>query len=121
MFVSGVPGTLCASGNEGDRYGEEPGKAVLVKTFNNYRVPQLNEHNSHLTPDDFVLFAASILSTNTQQRCAFWHWSTSANTRGSGWISCKLLMLLVRERGFEPPTPWSRTRFCGSLKCVEIE
>ena len=23
---------------------------------------------------------------------------------------CKLLILMVGERGFEPPTPWSRTR-----------
>ena len=25
-------------------------------------------------------------------------------------IHCKLLKILVGERGFEPPTPWSRTR-----------
>ena len=25
-------------------------------------------------------------------------------------IQCKLLNLMVGERGFEPPTPWSRTR-----------
>jgi hypothetical protein len=34
---------------------------------------------------------------------------------------CKLLILLVGERGFEPPTPWSRTRFQRLLKSVEIE
>jgi hypothetical protein len=28
----------------------------------------------------------------------------------SGKCSSKLLILLVGERGFEPPTPWSRTR-----------
>jgi hypothetical protein len=28
------------------------------------------------------------------------------------------LKKLVRERGFEPPTPWSRTRFHGLLKSV---
>jgi hypothetical protein len=33
----------------------------------------------------------------------------------------KLLILMVRERGFEPPTPWSRTRFLDLLKSVEIE
>ena len=26
------------------------------------------------------------------------------------WKGCKLLKILVGERGFEPPTPWSRTR-----------
>ena len=28
---------------------------------------------------------------------------------------------MVGERGFEPPTPWSRTRFSDLLKSVEIE
>jgi hypothetical protein len=37
-----------------------------------------------------------------------------------GKNTCKLLILLVGERGFEPPTPWSRTRFRGLLKSVEI-
>jgi hypothetical protein len=27
---------------------------------------------------------------------------------------------LVGERGFEPPTPWSRTRFHSLLKAVEL-
>ena len=32
-------------------------------------------------------------------------------------IQCKLLILMVGERGFEPPTPWSRTnnRFTNLL------
>jgi hypothetical protein len=30
------------------------------------------------------------------------------------------LKRLVGERGFEPPTPWSRTRFRGLLKSIEI-
>ena len=30
----------------------------------------------------------------------------------------KYLKTLVGERGFEPPTPWSRTRFQGLLKSV---
>jgi hypothetical protein len=34
---------------------------------------------------------------------------------------CQSLILMVGERGFEPPTPWSQTGFCGFLKCVEIE
>src|ERR1017187_603968 len=29
---------------------------------------------------------------------------------GLGAFDCKLLKTLVGERGFEPPTPWSRTR-----------
>ncbi len=32
----------------------------------------------------------------------------------------KPLKRLVGERGFEPPTPWSRTRFQALLKSVEI-
>src|SRR5947209_8537739 len=28
----------------------------------------------------------------------------------AGSRNCKLLKVLVGERGFEPPTPWSRTR-----------
>ena len=32
---------------------------------------------------------------------------------------CILLKTLVGERGFEPPTPWSRTRFHKLLKSVE--
>jgi hypothetical protein len=32
----------------------------------------------------------------------------------------KLLILLVGERGFEPPTPLSRTRFSDLLKRAEI-
>jgi len=35
-------------------------------------------------------------------------------------LVCKLLKRLVGERGFEPPTPWSRTRFQALLKPVEI-
>jgi hypothetical protein len=31
------------------------------------------------------------------------------------------LKILVGERGFEPPTPWSRTRFEQLLNAVEIE
>jgi hypothetical protein len=41
---------------------------------------------------------------------------------GDPGIGCKLLKIMVGERGFEPPTPWSRTRFCGFLwKGGEIE
>jgi hypothetical protein len=36
-----------------------------------------------------------------------------------GWI-CKLLKIMVGERGFEPPTPWSRTSFWRLLKFVEL-
>jgi hypothetical protein len=32
----------------------------------------------------------------------------------------KWLKTMVGERGFEPPTPWSRTRFQLVLKSVEI-
>jgi hypothetical protein len=32
----------------------------------------------------------------------------------------KARKLLVGERGFEPPTPWSRTRFKHLLKLVEF-
>jgi hypothetical protein len=32
----------------------------------------------------------------------------------------KCLKELVGERGFEPPTPWSRTRFRDLLKSVEF-
>jgi hypothetical protein len=32
----------------------------------------------------------------------------------------KLGKRLVGERGFEPPTPWSRTRFSAFLKAVEL-
>ncbi len=32
----------------------------------------------------------------------------------------KRLKRLVGERGFEPPTPWSRTRFKDTQKSVEI-
>ena len=28
---------------------------------------------------------------------------------------------MVGARGFEPPTPWFRTRFNGVLKSIEIE
>ena len=34
---------------------------------------------------------------------------------------CILLKIMVRERGFEPPTPWSRTKFQNLLKLVEID
>jgi hypothetical protein len=33
---------------------------------------------------------------------------------------CKLLNINDRERGFEPPTPWSRTRFQALLKFTGI-
>jgi len=36
-------------------------------------------------------------------------------------IAFKLLKRLVGERGFEPPTPWSRTRFQSLVKLGEIE
>jgi hypothetical protein len=39
---------------------------------------------------------------------------------GKPEIACKLLKELVGERGFEPPTPWSRTRFKDLLKAVGI-
>ena len=35
-------------------------------------------------------------------------------------VCFKCLKILVGERGFEPPTPWSRTRFQSLLKAVEI-
>ena len=34
--------------------------------------------------------------------------------------AAKLLKRMVGERGFEPPTPWSRTRFQSLLKSVEF-
>jgi hypothetical protein len=43
-------------------------------------------------------------------------WAKSGNPFGNPRLfslainQCKLLILLVGERGFEPPTPWSRTR-----------
>jgi hypothetical protein len=38
-----------------------------------------------------------------------------------GVIVCKRLILkMVGERGFEPPTPWSRTSFNRLLKSIEI-
>ena len=30
--------------------------------------------------------------------------------------SCKLLKIMVGERGFEPPTPWSRISFCRFIE-----
>ena len=39
--------------------------------------------------------------------------------RGSGPLNCELLMLLVGERGFEPPTPWSRTERKSNPKCFD--
>lgn len=42
--LHGVPGEICASRNERNWRGEGPGKPVLGKTFNNYKVPQLNGH-----------------------------------------------------------------------------
>jgi hypothetical protein len=36
------------------------------------------------------------------------------------WVFGMLLKGLVGERGFEPPTHWSRTRFQGLLKLVEF-
>ena len=35
-------------------------------------------------------------------------------------MSFMCLKILVGERGFEPPTPWSRTRFHCLLKFVEF-
>ena len=35
-------------------------------------------------------------------------------------VAFKLLKRMVGERGFEPPTPWSRTRFSTLWKSVEI-
>ena len=39
---------------------------------------------------------------------------------GKPELAFKCLKKLVGERGFEPPTPLSRTRFNQLLKCVEI-
>ena len=36
------------------------------------------------------------------------------------WKFISLKTKMVGERGFEPPTPWSRTRFKLLLKSVEI-
>jgi hypothetical protein len=33
----------------------------------------------------------------------------------------KVLKIMVGERGFEPPTPWSRTRFKDLLQRIEID
>jgi hypothetical protein len=38
----------------------------------------------------------------------------------SRYLSWSFKRKLVGERGFEPPTPWSRTRFNDLLKSVEI-
>jgi len=38
---------------------------------------------------------------------------------GKPEVQFKCLKRLVGERGFEPPTPWSRTRFRQSLNSIE--
>jgi len=39
---------------------------------------------------------------------------------GKPEVLFKCLKILVGERGFEPPTPWSRTRFQLLLNSIEI-
>ena len=39
---------------------------------------------------------------------------------GKPELLLECLKILVGERGFEPPTPWSRTRFTRLLKIVEF-
>ena len=49
--------------------------------------------------------------------------SPGANPEGRDlgfWMRVSLLKIMVGERGFEPPTPWSRTRFQTILNSVEI-
>ena len=43
---------------------------------------------------------------------------TSVDEKPEALFMC--LKILVGERGFEPPTPWSRTRFKLLLKLVEF-
>jgi hypothetical protein len=56
----------------------------------------------------------------SQFRPTFRHWGIWLKTRGLGLLVCKIFKTLVGERGFEPPTPLSRTRFHDLLKPVEI-
>ncbi len=39
---------------------------------------------------------------------------------GKPEVQFKCLKIMVGERGFEPPTPWSRTRFRLLLKAIEF-
>ena len=39
---------------------------------------------------------------------------------GKPEVQFKCLKRLVGERGFEPPTPWSRTRFSRLLNSIEF-
>jgi hypothetical protein len=39
---------------------------------------------------------------------------------GKPEVQLKCLKRLVGERGFEPPTPWSRTRFRRLLNAIEF-
>ena len=39
---------------------------------------------------------------------------------GKPEVAFKCLKILVGERGFEPPTPWSRTRFTRSWNSIEL-
>ena len=55
----------------------------------------------------------------------FTNWTQMDPSSGSvqNWQFANLLILwglMVGERGFEPPTPWSRTSFRHLLKAVEI-
>jgi len=46
----------------------------------------------------------------------------SSGVAGYGKFASELILrdLMVGERGFEPPTPWSRTGFDGFLVSIEI-
>ena len=66
----------------------------------------------------------SVLHPSPRRKTQYWrtfqHYGAWTNTRRPEPLVRKLLKIMVGERGFEPPIPWSRTSFCLLLIFVEI-
>jgi hypothetical protein len=95
-------------------------------TRQNFKEPQgsaTQREYIHPAVVDFVAVAASDAPRKTKKDGAPETREPGAIPKGlvvSSFEVCKVLKLLVGERGFEPPTPWSRTSFSMLSKSVEI-
>ncbi len=59
------------------------------------------------------------MSQENQRSSTVYNFET-IDVDGKPEVTFKCLKRMVGERGFEPPTPWSRTRFGALWKSIEI-
>jgi hypothetical protein len=69
--------------------------------------------------DGFGIVILDVNATEIQKNTTVYNFDT-IDVDGKPETQFKCLKRLVGERGFEPPTPWSRTRFQCLLNAIEF-